>query len=156
MIFTLVQHLHHHLVDYFQIYQADYQDLMQDLVIFLADLNYYYYYFDNNYSMMIVSLMLINVEMVHLDLEDYLIVPKMVHQDINGMEVVFVMQLLQLDDNINQLLMVVHPVDHLVMDMAMLLNMLDHRIIFEMQHNFQLQLIILNQLLFVVSILFCK
>lgn len=155
MIFTLVQHLHHHLVDYFRIDQADYQDLMQDLVIFLADLNYYYYYyFDNNYSMMIMNLTLINVEMVHSDQEDYLIVQEMVHQDINGMEVVFVMQLLQPDDNINLLLMVAHLVDHLVMDMAMLLNMLDHRIIFEMLHNFQLQLIILNQLPFVFSILF--
>lgn len=154
MIFILVQHLLHHLVDYFQIYQADYQDLMQDLVIFLADLNYYYYYFDNNYSMMIMNLTLINVEMVHSDLEDYLIVQEMVHQDINGMEVVFVMQLLQPDDNINQRLMVVPLVDHPVMDMAMLLNTLDHRIIFEMLRSFQLQLIILNQLLFVVSILF--
>lgn len=153
MIFTLVQHLLHHWVDYFQIYQADYQDLMQDLVIFLADLNYYYY-FDNNYSMMIMNLTLINVEMVHSDLEDYLIVQEMVHQDINGMEVVFVMQLLQPDDNINQLLMVGRLVDHPVMDMAMLLNKLDHHIIFEMLRNFQLQLIILNQLLFVFSILF--
>lgn len=153
MIFTLVQRLLHHLVDYFPIVQADYQDLMQDLVIFLADSNYYYY-FDNNYSTMIMNWTLINVGMVHSDLEDYSIVQEMVHQDINGMEVVFVMQLLLLDDNINRLLMVGLLVGHPVMDMAMLLNMLDHRIIFEMLHNFQLQLIILNQLLFVVSILF--
>lgn len=125
-------------------------------MFFLADSNYYYYYFDNNYSTMIMNWTLINEGMVHSDLEDYPIVQDLVHQDINGMEVVFVMQLLPPVDNINQLLMVVLLVDPLVMDMAMLLNMLDHRIIFEMLHNFQLRLIILNQLLFVVSILFWK
>lgn len=83
-----------------------------------------------------------------------------VHRDTDDMVEVFVVPQRLLDDNTNRRLTVELQavLDHQqqLQHKAMHQGMVDRHIIFGMLHNCQLQLVALNQLPFVVSILFCN